>query len=61
MKSTKTIFLMLAGVWIILLFIEKIFNATGTIKVRSLPLPARVVHHAFRLFRCKRIYGNSAD
>lgn len=68
MKSGKTILLMLACIWTVLLLIEKIFNTAGSIKVRNLSLPRKIVHHAVRLFKsapsyfscyCKCIYGDS--
>lgn len=51
MKSGKTILLMLACIWTVLLLIEKIFNTAGSIKVRNLSLPRKIVHHAVRLFK----------
>ena len=51
MKSEKKILLMLACVWTVLLLIEKIFNTAGSIKVRNLSLPRKIVHHGFRLFK----------
>jgi len=57
MRSMKTILLLLAGIWTIVLIIEKIFNTTSSIKTRSLPLPARFIHHAFRLFKSALLFS----
>ena len=51
MKSGKTVLLVLACTWTILLLIEKIFNTAGSIKVRSVSLPKKIVYHAVRLFK----------
>lgn len=57
MKSIKTILLILAGVWTTLLIIEKIFNTTNSIKIRSLPLPRRIIHNSIRLFKSALLFS----
>ena len=57
MRSTRTILLILAGVWTTLLIIEKIFSATGSIKIRSLPLPRRIIHHSIRVFKSALLFS----
>lgn len=57
MKPTKTLLLILAGFWTILLIIEKIVSMSSSIKIRNVSLLGRVVYHSFRLFKSALLFS----
>ena len=57
MKSAKSILILLAGIWTILLIIEKIFSTADSVKTRKLPLPLRFIYHTARIFRSVLLFS----